>query len=55
MSKIQSGCSSDCLHCAESGCAKRLVEPEKVTKKAEDETTNVVESKEEENNGKGEE
>ncbi len=55
MSKIQSGCSSDCLHCAESGCAKRLVEPEKVTKKADDETTKVVESKETENNGKGEE
>ena len=55
MSKIQSGCSSDCLHCSESGCAKRLVEPEKVTKKADDETTKIVESKETENNGKGEE
>ncbi|MBR4581957.1 MAG: electron transport complex subunit E [Lachnospiraceae bacterium] len=35
MSKIQSGCSSDCLNCSESGCARRLVEPEKVEKKAE--------------------
>ena len=26
MSKIQSGCSSDCLNCAESGCSRRLVE-----------------------------
>ena len=26
MSKIQSGCGSDCMNCAEAGCAKRLVE-----------------------------
>lgn len=26
VSKIQSGCSSDCLNCAESGCSKRLIE-----------------------------
>ena len=35
MSKIQSGCSSDCMNCAESGCSHRLVEPKKVSKKAE--------------------
>jgi len=32
MSKIQSGCSSDCMSCHESGCSRRLVEPEKVEK-----------------------
>ncbi len=26
VSKIQSGCNSDCLNCGESGCSKRLVE-----------------------------
>lgn len=26
MSKIQSGCGSDCMNCAEAGCAKRMVE-----------------------------
>lgn len=26
VSKIQSGCSSDCMNCTDSGCAKRLVE-----------------------------
>ena len=28
VSKIQSGCSSDCMNCADSGCSKRLVEVE---------------------------
>ena len=37
MSKIQSGCSSDCLNCPESGCAKRLVEPEKVSDNGKEE------------------
>ena len=35
MSKIQSGCSSDCLNCHESACSRRLVEPEKVEKTVE--------------------
>ena len=26
VSKIQSGCSSDCMNCSDSGCAKRLVD-----------------------------
>jgi len=29
MSKIQSGCSSDCMNCADSGCAKRFYGTEK--------------------------
>jgi electron transport complex protein RnfE len=29
MSKIQSGCGSDCMNCSESGCSKRLVEETK--------------------------
>jgi electron transport complex protein RnfE len=29
MSKIQSGCGSDCMNCAESGCSKRLIEETK--------------------------
>ena len=28
VSKIQSGCSSDCMNCADSGCNKRLIEVE---------------------------
>ena len=28
VSKIQSGCSSDCMNCADSGCSKRLIETE---------------------------
>ena len=35
MSKIQSGCSSDCLNCGESGCSRRLVEPAKEVKRTE--------------------
>ena len=35
MSKIQSGCSSDCMNCSDSGCSRRLVEPKKVAKKEE--------------------
>ncbi len=34
VSKIQSGCSSDCMNCGESGCSKRLVEIDS-TKKEE--------------------
>ncbi len=35
VSKIQSGCNSDCLNCGESGCAKRLVE-ESIEEEKED-------------------
>lgn len=34
-SKIQSGCSSDCMNCADSGCSRRLVEPAKEVVKEE--------------------
>lgn len=27
MSKIQSGCNSDCMHCGEAGCGSRMAEP----------------------------
>lgn len=39
VSKIQSGCSSDCMNCSDSGCAKRLipVEQKKKTEKTESE------------------
>ena len=30
VSKIQSGCNSDCMNCSDSGCAKRLIEPEEL-------------------------
>ena len=30
VSKIQSGCNSDCMHCADSGCSKRLIEIDEV-------------------------
>lgn len=29
MSKIQSGCGSDCMNCADTGCAKRLIDDKK--------------------------
>lgn len=29
MSKIQSGCNSDCMNCADAGCAKRLIDETK--------------------------
>lgn len=32
MSKIQSGCGSDCMNCAESGCSSRLVDQKTVSK-----------------------
>lgn len=31
MSKIQSGCNSDCMNCADTGCAKRLIDNKKET------------------------
>ena len=43
MSKIQSGCSSDCMNCSDLGCAHRFVEPEKVVKKAQEEISEKVE------------
>jgi len=32
VSKIQSGCSSDCMNCADSGCSKRLIEVDNTEK-----------------------
>ena len=29
MSKIQSGCGSDCMNCSDTGCAKRLIDESK--------------------------
>ena len=29
MSKIQSGCGNDCMNCADTGCAKRLIDETK--------------------------
>lgn len=34
-SKIQSGCSFDCMNCAESGCSKRLLEEENTKEEAD--------------------
>ncbi len=45
VSKIQSGCNSDCLNCGESGCSKRLVE-ESVEEERE-EKTEVAEKEDE--------
>ena len=28
MSKIQSGCNSDCMNCADAGCSRRIVNEE---------------------------
>lgn len=36
MSKIQSGCNSDCMNCGESGCNKRLAEEKKSKGRAEE-------------------
>lgn len=40
MSKIQSGCNSDCMNCGESGCSRRLV---KETKKQKEEDLEIIE------------
>ncbi|MCQ2543677.1 MAG: electron transport complex subunit E [Lachnospiraceae bacterium] len=42
-SKIQSGCNSDCMNCADSGCSRRFVEPEKEVVK---ETVEVAKTEE---------
>lgn len=39
MSKIQSGCGNDCLNCADTGCAKRLID-DKTDKAGEEEKKN---------------
>ncbi len=44
MSKIQSGCSSDCLNCSDSGCSHRLIQPDKVVKKAKEPVKEVKEA-----------
>lgn len=40
MSKIQSGCNSDCMNCADTGCAKRLID-DKTDKVGEEEKDNA--------------
>ena len=48
MSKIQSGCNSDCMNCSDSGCTRRLYDEK--TEKKNTETT-VKDTKEGKNNG----
>ncbi len=45
MSKIQSGCNSDCMHCGEAGCGSRMAEPVKegVAESGKDEKNTVEE------------
>ncbi len=40
MSKIQSGCCSDCMNCADAGCTQRAVSSEASEKKVEEESNN---------------
>lgn len=40
MSKIQSGCNSDCMNCADTGCARRLID-DKSEKTGEEEKNNA--------------
>ncbi len=40
MSKIQSGCNSDCMNCADTGCARRLID-DKSEKAGEEEKNNA--------------
>ena len=40
MSKIQSGCNSDCMNCADTGCAKRLID-DKTNTAGEEEKNNA--------------
>lgn len=40
MSKIQSGCCSDCMNCADAGCTQRAVSSEAYEKKVEEESNN---------------
>ncbi len=47
VSKIQSGCSSDCMNCTDSGCAKRLVETDSKEEKTAD--SDIKEDSSEEN------
>lgn len=53
VSKIQSGCSSDCMNCADSGCAKRLIETESKEETSED-SHKKEEASEEENKSEDE-
>lgn len=46
VSKIQSGCSSDCMNCSDSGCAKRLIPQEKICEETKNKNENI-EKKEE--------
>lgn len=53
MSKIQSGCGSDCMSCADAGCTHRLYDEKAADKghKADTEDIVIEEIKEEENHG----
>ena len=52
MSKIQSGCGSDCMNCAEAGCSHRLVDEKPVEQAApEAKQENAEITKEDKNNG----
>ena len=58
VSKIQSGCNSDCLNCGESGCSKRLIEEsveEEEEQEQEDEDLEVLELDDEEKEGEEDE
>lgn len=35
MSKIQSGCNSDCMNCGESGCSRRMIDETAQSRKEE--------------------
>ena len=53
MSKIQSGCNSDCMNCADTGCTHRLYDEKagsnKINEAESDKTENMT--KEDEKNG----
>lgn len=49
VSKIQSGCNSDCMNCGDSGCAKRLIEPEEADDEKVCEEEAIVEEESEGN------
>ena len=55
MSKIQSGCNSDCMNCADTGCARRLYDEKagtaKPTEGKPEQTAQMTKTKEGEKNG----
>lgn len=48
VSKIQSGCSSDCMNCSDSGCAKRLIPAEELVVEKEEKDKQEPADKQEE-------